>query len=128
MADLSEAVKAKMLARLSADAAVIAIVPAVRIYPMQPQANPPYPFIRYGVPTVTPYEDGCGDGVTMTATIHAFTRSENEAQDLARVVSASLDDMPEFSACDWLRTNFMIDGNEADVWHVAMDFAVIHTA
>lgn len=127
MPDLSQAVKAAILARLDADAAVTAIVPAGQIFPLKVEAKPAYPFIRYDPPTNRAYESTCGAGSEMLVRISAFTIGEDAMQTLSAVIVAALDNMPGFQQCDWTGTQLIPDP-EADVFHAAIDFTVVHTA
>lgn len=124
MSDLSMPVKAAILARLEQHGPLTAIVPANRIYPMQPPSTPAYPFIRYSA-SVRAYEHSCGEGVLAEVQVHGFGRDETETHQIAAAVVAALDDAPDFFACDWIRTQFVPDGG--DVWHAIIDFTVVHT-
>lgn len=126
MADLSKAVKAAILARLDGSAAVAALVPAHRIFPRQVEAKPAYPFIRYEGNT-EPYETGCGAGISASPRLHVFADGEAACEDIAAAVVAAMDADGPFQSCDWIRTQFMPDGSEADIWHAIIDFSVIHT-
>ena len=73
------------------------------------------------------YELTCGEGVDVDLRIHAFAVGESNAHSLASAVVASLDNLSLFQSCDWLTTQIIPDGTEADVWHAIVDFNVTHT-
>lgn len=117
MNDTSERVKAKILAWLESDTSVTSLVPASSIFPMQVAANQTKPFLRYGRPTVTPFEDFCGQGVQVEVTIHCFTVGESLAQRVSAAVEASLRRMDNILDYQWVRTQFMSDPDEASIWN-----------
>lgn len=116
MADISEKIKAKILACLDADTALTAMVPQSSIFPMQVSAEMTKPFIRYGPPTVLPYEDWCGAGAVVETTIHCFAIGESSAQKIAAAVQAALSRITGVVGYDWVRTQFRQDPEEASVW------------
>lgn len=126
MPDLTTQVKAQVLARLEAFAPLDAYMPDSRIFPMQVSANPVYPFIRYGQPTVRPYENGCGSGVDMDMRLHVFAKGETQCEEIAAAVVTCIDQADEFMVCDWVGTQYIPD-TEADIWHAVIDYSVTHT-
>lgn len=137
MIDISASVKAGMLAALDASAAVTALVPVSRIYPGQVQSEPVYPFIRYGQPVITPYEDNCGYGTAVSVPIHVFaatraTPSPVNGESLCATICAAvvnaLSSAQAFYAIDWTDTQIIPDASEADVWHGIVSFSVIAKA
>lgn len=128
MTDRSEQIKAGLIARLVAAPAVTALVPAGRIYPMQPPVSPSYPFIRYGIPSIQPYEDSCGEGSMVRVPISGFALGEDQAQSIAAAIVATLDRASGFYACDWVGTDIRPDGDEQDAWHALVRFEVTLTA
>ena len=117
MSDVSEQVKLKILSCLDASAQVTTLVPAYSIFPMQVGADIDKPFLRYGPPTVTPYEDWCGSGVSVETTIHCFAVGEEAAQRIAAAVQDSLSKMTGIVDYNWVRTQFVQDPDEASVWN-----------
>lgn len=116
MSDISERVKLKIIARLESDPLVTALVPARSIFPMQVAAEMEKPFLRYGPPTVRPFEDWCGAGVIIETTIHCFAVGESAAQRIAAAVAASLSGMTNVVDYEWIRTQFRQDPDEASIW------------
>lgn len=116
MSDTSMKTKVKILAWLDQDASVTSLVPASRIFPMQVSSDQTLPFLRYGEPTVRPYEDWCGIGVEVSTTIHCYAASETDAQKIAAAVQSSLSKMDSVVGYDWVRTQFRQDPDEDSVW------------
>lgn len=116
MADISERVKTKILAKLDADSSVTSLVPARSIFPMQVASDQTYPFVRYGPPTVVPYEDWCGSGSIVSVTLHCFATGESAAQKIAAAIEYSLSRMENVVDYNWVRTQFRQDPDEAGVW------------
>lgn len=125
MGDVSEQVKAKVLACLDADPAVTALVPASSIFPMQVGAEMTKPFIRYGPPSVRPYEDWCGVGSEIETTIHCFAVGESSAQKIAAAVQEALGRITGVVAYEWIRTQFRQDPDEASIWDGMVTVVVI---
>lgn len=117
MSDVSERVKLKILSCLDASAQVTTLVPAHNIFPMQVGADTSKPFLRYGPPTVIPYEDWCGSGVSIETTIHCFAVGESAAQKIAAAVQDALSGMTGIVDYNWIRTQFVQDPDEASVWN-----------
>ena len=101
-------------------------VPPERVFPMKPKSLPPYPFVRYMPVEVQPWEIMCDTGVQVNLGIHVFSREEDEVQSLAAAVVAALDGSDEFSISDWIRTQFLQDTAEADVWHAVVQFNIAY--
>lgn len=127
MADVSGAVKAQILAVLDSSPALVALVPAHRIYPMKVGSLPTYPFLRYEAADLEPYDDSCGAGVALTARIHVLAEGEDAAQQISAAVVAALDGATGFHTCDWVRTQVFPEGKEESVFHGVVDFSVIRT-
>lgn len=117
--------KVRILAWLDQDASVTALVPASSIFPMQVSSDQTMPFLRYGEPTVRPYEDWCGLGVEVSTTIHCFAASETDAQKIAAAVQTSLSGMSGIVSYDWVRTQFRQDPDEDSVWDGMVTFVVV---
>lgn len=116
MSDVSLSVKAKILAHLDSDATVTVLVPASSIFPMQVFSDQTFPFVRYGEPTVRPFEDWCGRGATVETTLHCFAEDETTAQKIAAVVQESLSRLSGVMDYEWVRTQFRQDPDEDSVW------------
>lgn len=126
MIDRSQNTKAVLLAKLDSALAVTALVPPSRIFPMKVEEKPSFPFIRYGSPTVNPFQDNCGEGSDEDIRIHVFATGEGSCQQIAAAVVAALNNMPEFYLCDWVSTQYIMDDQGADTWHAIINFRVIN--
>lgn len=125
MSDISMGTKAKILAWLDADPNITALVPASSIFPMEVSSDQTKPFLRYGEPTVRPYEDWCGVGVELTTTIHCYTVGETDAQIAAAAVQRSLSGMEGIVSYDWVRTQFRQDPDDDSIWDGMVTFVVV---
>lgn len=126
MRDLSTAVKAGILAALDVAVPVTELVPAAQIFPRKVEADPRLPFMRYeGNPA--PYETTCGQGSEVAVRLHAFAEGETTCERISAAVTAAMSDITAFQSCDWVRTQYLMDDAEADIWHAIIDFTVIHT-
>lgn len=128
MTDMSLPVKAAVINRLVSDVAVTTLVPEVRIFSMQPPTRPSLPFIRYGTPIVSPYEDTCGSGSEVGVTLDLFSSDENEIQRVAAALVASLEVLQapfRLVSCDWNRTQFL--QLDQDTWQAMVQFTLVAT-
>lgn len=126
------------LSILKADAGLIAIVPAARIYSQRVPSLPTWPFIKQGPTQSLPIKASCTRGATVSFSVHAFAKprlsngSEVEtAEDYASRIGAGIE-----SALDNARATFtggtirftisemqlLQDAGEADSYHY---FAVV---
>lgn len=121
--------------KLSANAALTALVPAASIYGEMPAATPSFPFIRYGLPVVDgPLESAGWDGAEHAVTLHAFSQPKNGAGDevmkiAAAVQKALADDTLALDALglvsvDWLRTETVRDTDNLKAYHAIISFTV----
>lgn len=124
MTDNTQRVKARVLAILETDAGILSLVPASRVYPMETPPKPVYPFMRFDRPESTPYEDNCGAGSSVLFRIRVFG-SEYHCGLIAPMVSSLLHDTSVFYSCKWIRTQYMPDASEIDVWTAMVDFEVV---
>lgn len=114
-----------VISRLRADAALLAIVPSTSIYGMRVEAEPTWPFTRYGVPDETPRSVQCFDGSDVAFTIHSFAKQkfEDQCAQINEAIVASLGDAVLTMAGNtqarivWLGSQIIQDGDEADAWH-----------
>lgn len=127
MHDVSEQIKAKVLARLDASSGVTDLVPASRIYPMTVPANQTLPFIRYGQASVDPYQDFCHYGSTVECVIHCVCDSEESAQAVSRQVLSSLEEMTDIVEFVWVRTQYAQSPDESSVWDGMVTIRVTDT-
>lgn len=126
MASPSLLIRKATVARLKANAGVIAIVPAVRVFgPRVIQKNLVWPFMRVGVSIASPMLASCLDGETIRFAVHGFSKAndEGEAANINAAVKNSLDGAT-LSLSDggrailtWTGAQIMEDGSEADAWH-----------
>jgi hypothetical protein len=124
MADVSQQIKLKILAALDSSPDVTAIVPVSRIFPMRVSDKPEYPFIRYGAPTVEPFEDSCGRGSELVVSLHSFHLSESEAQITAAAIERAISAMEDVVESMWQRTQYTGDPNESSVTQTIVTFQV----
>jgi hypothetical protein len=92
--DSSLALRKAVVARLRQDSALLALVPADRIYgAVVTNTDPIRPFIRYGTSTKLPERASCMDGLRVLMTIHGFSDaySEDEAAQIGAAIAAALD-------------------------------------
>lgn len=94
-------------------------------------ANPVYPLVRYGNPTLGPYEAQGYDGSENTIALHAF--APGPASDGAYLLAADIvATMYGYTGpagvgiveLEWLSTNVMRDPETPDLWHAAILFTV----
>ena len=128
MHDVSERLKALVIARLDASPEVTSLVAPTSIFPMQPKALPPLPFIRFSFVTIEPHEDSCGQGITSSFDLHCFAAGdegglagETQTQRIAAAIALAVPGLEGVDECVWLRTNFM-STDEADTWHGVISF------
>jgi hypothetical protein len=118
--DLRKAV----VARLKADAGLIALVPAERVFGEQPSALPAWPFVRYGEDSVRAF--------SADLPIHSFSKGPftDEVKRLDAAVVDALDGVSldigggTKAFFTWDRSNLMRDGDEASAWHSVAQFIV----
>lgn len=72
---LQRIVRRAVLARLKADAALTALVPAGSIYPQAVPAEPVRPFIKLGPTGTLRLRAACVNGGLVTVDVHAFARA-----------------------------------------------------
>lgn len=127
--DPSLEVRGKIIAALKADATLIAIVPAARIYPPKVPAEVTFPYIRLGVLDDVPLRLDGGSGGEVSGVVHCFTKlatsvpdPEKQARQLnghiARVLDAldSVAISPLAMAITVTQTQ-VIEDDEPDAWH-----------
>lgn len=124
MSDVSQKIKLKILRCLEQDTLLVSIVPASRIFPMTVSDKPRYPFIRYGRPTVRPFEDSCGMGAEVSVSLHCFDESEYNTQRIAEIAQRAVVDLSDVVSSEWNRTVFVQDPDEASVWQAVVTLTV----
>ncbi|MFC6487365.1 DUF3168 domain-containing protein [Nitratireductor sp. GCM10026969] len=132
--DITRALKYSVILHLAADGALTAVVPAERIRALQVPSQIRWPFIRYGSPITTGFEATCWSGASNRVTLHAFAETSNAGagEDIALDICALIvDRMKIFAPADlrlieneWLSTDIVRDGDEADRWHAFSQFTI----
>jgi hypothetical protein len=84
-----------LLAAMKADAAVVALVPAARIYPPRVPTSPTWPYIRHGNGISVPLKAACLNGSTVDAMITAFAKGGDEAAGVIGDALVALLDGPD---------------------------------
>jgi hypothetical protein len=124
---------------LGADAAVTAIVPAARIFPMTAK-SPGWPFIIYGSSSTVPIRATCIDGCEITVALHGFAKpryagdvmietAEDHAARLSAAIAAAVDGqrltIPGGNAgVRHTGSQLLVDGAEADAFHCVVNLRV----
>lgn len=128
--DVSLPVRRAIIPLLRADAALVALVPAERIYPEQPDALPEWPFVRYGTPTFLPDRSTCGDGGAIRCAVHSFAKGpqSDEAAKIARRIAKVLDDADLTTEDGEPLTITVLGGqtlSDDGGWHVTTEFEAL---
>lgn len=142
--DSSRPVRRAILTLLKADADVLALVPAARIYPGSTPPVPDWPFIKWGRPTTVPVRADCVDGAEIVASVHAFAgprlngsgaaieTGEDHCARIGAAIARALDrQRPPLdggydatASIRWTGAQLLQDGSEADAWHSVQNFRV----
>jgi hypothetical protein len=120
---------------LKANAGLTALVPASSIYGEQPTAQPAWPFVRYGLASVTPARFGCYSGGDHAVTIHSFAKGPGtdsilliRAAIIAALDDASVpldsDDGAKVTLLSHTLSNLIRDTEEAGAYHDIHNFTV----
>ena len=128
--DHSEVVKEAGLARLRGNSGVALIV-GKKVYDHDP-GEIQWPFIRWGMPIVGPYDASCWAGSEHTITIHAFAKGPGQ-KDINALSAAIVAAMEGFSSRDeaqtvdtigmeWRGTTLIPEGKD---WHAAVAFEIV---
>lgn len=72
--DSTLAARKAVMAALKADADMVALVPASRIYPHSAPPEPAWPFVIIGPPDTTPIRASCLDGSEVVLTVFAYSK------------------------------------------------------
>lgn len=75
---LQRLVRRTILAKLKADAPLIAVVPAARIYTQTTPPDPAWPFIKCGQLSTQRLKSARVNGATVTFDLHAFARERKD--------------------------------------------------
>lgn len=110
-----------------------------RVFSRVPDVGTPWPYLRYGRPTVRPFNGTCLAGCEIDITIHAFAEGEtdDDCSALAAAVVAALDgrvlslaDTPSPARLHfrWTNSQVLSDIAKADGWHGIVTFTGTVTA
>ncbi|MXP42986.1 DUF3168 domain-containing protein [Allopontixanthobacter sediminis] len=91
-----------LLAKLKADADLIALVPAASVYPQAVPGEKAWPFIKLGPPVTIPFRASCVRGSQISVDVHAFARArivsgqevetaEDHASRIGAAIEAAID-------------------------------------
>lgn len=138
--DSTLAVRRVGLARLRISPSVIDLIPAEQWYPQAAPAKPVWPFGKWGSPSVLPRRASCLDGSEITVAAHAFARAriingsivetaEDHAARIGAAMAQALDgysvDIPGgYARFQWTGSQLLLDGLEADAFHVVVNLRV----
>jgi hypothetical protein len=125
MAARSLYLRRAVITHLRADASLIALVPAARLYGMKAPATPTWPFTRYGSPDETPRPVSCWDGSDVAFVIHSFSKAEfeDECAGINEAIETALNGAVLTMAGNvkarpiWLGSQIIPDGGEIGAWH-----------
>lgn len=93
MTGLQRQVRRAVLSRAKSDGALIAIVPAARIFSQAVPIEPGWPFIKLGPSQTFPRKAACINGGDVTMDVHAFARgsASETAEDHASRIGAAIE-------------------------------------
>lgn len=133
-------VRRGILTLLKANAELTALVPAGRHYPQSPPAQPSWPFLRYGTPSVTPIRGVCASGGDVLTAVHGFSkgvmtgaRITESAEDHAARIGAAIVKALDCGVIDlepgrgrvlWDGSQLLQDPEEAGAYHVLVNLRV----
>jgi hypothetical protein len=125
---------------LEADTDLLALVAKGSIYPQRTDANPAWPFIRCGSPSVLPVRAACVDGGNLTMAVHGFAKPRMEGESIVETAEdhASLIGAAIARALDrqkvpiaggtltisWQGSQLLQDPEEADAFHTVQNFRI----
>lgn len=138
--DSSIQIRRGALKLMKADANLVAIVPAARIYPQTTPPTPTFPFVRAGAPNLIPIRAACVDGSEATFAVHGFAKdrmtgtsrvetAEDYAGRLGAAIAAALDgrrmEITGGSAgILWTGSQLLMDPEEPSCFHTVVSFRV----
>lgn len=133
MKDLNTLIKTAVLKQLINDKGVTNLVKANRIYGQGVPSKPDFPFIRYGLAVLTPFDPSGFDGVNARISLHAFCETTNKqaAEDSAsKVATAIINAMEGFASselslldCAFIQSTILQeDGGRA---HATIEFSIL---
>lgn len=110
---------------LNADAGLLALVPAARIFGEQTTALPDRPFVRYGEDEIQPRRSSCWDGAVIDFPVHGFSAEPftDEIRGINAAITGALDglvievDTDLKATIAWVSSQIMRDGADPNAWH-----------
>lgn len=126
--DNSLAVESAIITHLASFAPLTALVPAASIYGVRPPAQPGWPFIRYGMPIVRPYDSSCWSGADNVISIHAFAEGPDRwpvgeiVKQIVEAMKTLSDPVLSFIGNEWTSTTTIPDNEEGSNWHAIVNF------
>jgi hypothetical protein len=130
--DHTLALRQAIVEKLKANGSAVAGLVEGRVYGQKSPADPTFPFVRYGVPSTSPYEaTGWFPGSSHSIALHAFSQGpgEDKCAALAAAIVAELedDDLPledvGLVAIEWVSTQVLPDLGATDAWHAVIRFS-----
>lgn len=134
--DRSLDIRRAIMVAMKAASSVTSLVPAARIKGQTVDANPIFPFIRMGSPSVIPRRASCVDGGDTILAVHAFATgsgsitAEDQAHRIGAAIAAALDgqrlplDGGGTAAVRWTGSQLLQDPEEASAFHAVTNFRV----
>lgn len=94
--------KAAGITALQNAAAVLALVPADRVWPVQTPPNPAWPYVNWGVSDSAPFGASCLDGSTISVRVHCWARTGEAGggEDIAHAINAAVQATLDGAAID----------------------------
>ena len=139
--DYAREVRRAVLPALKTNGTLTNLVPAASIYPSTVPASRPFPFIRYGIPILSPFRATGLDTSSLRVTIAAFTKprmnqagavtatAEDAVYDIGSAIKDTLDNTTLTLESGlkvrltWLGTTPRMDPDEADAWATSVTFS-----
>lgn len=138
--DYARPVRLAIMKRMQSDDNLGSLVPIASQYPSTVPANRTFPFLRYGLPIVTPLRSIGLDSSSLRVTIHGFTKAQMAgdaitatAEDMAYDIGSAIKDCLDGSTLDigggmkarvtWLSTTPRADPDERDAWATSVTFS-----
>ena len=133
-------VRRAIITLAAANVALTELVPAANIHPQTTPANPTWPFIRCGAPSVLPRRASCVDGALIDMAMHGFAKpredggqvvetAEDHAGRIGAAIARAIDGKRVpldngYLAFTWRGSQLLQDPEEADAFHTVQQFRV----
>ena len=130
-ADLPKAARTELVGLLKANAGVVALIPALRLYGPEPPATPVWPWGYVASPIEGPFVAACMDGSSLSVTVHGFAKGpgDDAASAIGNAFKRALNgreivlDTAQ-AIVEWQQTQTIRDSAEAGSYHVICRFNV----